>query len=492
MRQWRRFISQFTGGVKDDTDEWHGGSSVVMVEGNPAKRDKLYAQAIAERPRYTIISYDQVVNDYELVKELPWDFAVGDEVTLIKSFDSARSGALKTIRPEFIYGLTGDPVENSADELFSIMQWIDPTVLGRDDLFDDYFVVRAKKGFVVGYKHLDELHEIMNESKAWVLKKADDPDVAAFMPKKLTPIVHYVDLDRPTAELYEEVAAELLEDLAEMARQGAGHIDVAAMYAGSKGAKSAHGKAAAKLMALRLLCAHPYALQMSAHRFLSAPERPAKWTTIRLPDGSTKRVLKAPPKPGSKYAAHLAESGAIERYLGATPKLDAAVGIVDSFLAANPKNKMVVFSTLKDVLVALDLMYEGEGVIHNGDMSSKAKDAAKRQFQMDPDTRLFLSSDSGAYGVDLPQANAVFNYDSPFSAGATRQRNARAHRGSSLEYWSHTQVINLLVRGSVEEFYYAKTQRKIELGDAIKSGKRSGEIRMSAESLTEFLLASEV
>jgi hypothetical protein len=50
------------------------------------------------------------------------------------------------------------------------------------------------------------------------------------------------------------------------------------------------------------------------------------------------------------------------------------------------------------------------------------------------------------------------------------------------------QVINILVADTAEEFYYEKTQRKIELGDAIKSGKRSKDMSMSASSLSQFLI----
>lgn len=491
MYQWRNFISQFTGGTFEPAmGEWYGGADCITVLGRtPDQRFKQYERIVKERPTYCIISYNQVVNDYEYVGKLPWDFGIADEATFIKGFDSDRSQALKSIRPEFRYALTGDPVENAPEDLFSIMEWVDPSVLGDWDDFDRFYCIRSPQGWMVKARNLDVLHEVMSNAEAWYIKKADDPDVAPFMPVRHPPEVIRVRLDDAAADVYVKVANELLADLEDMSRSGQGGIDIAAMYAGSKGAKSAHGKAAAKLMALRLLCAGPYALRRSGLKYLAAPDKPKKLTTITRRDGQRFKVMKAPPKPGSAYIAGLLESGLIAKdVLDVHPKIEAAIARLDAILDENPKNKIVVFSFFKDVLDYLAASFLDECVIHNGDMSAKKKDEAKRQFQTDPTIRLFLSSDSGAYGVDLPQANYLLNYDIPFSAGPKRQRDARVVRGSSLDFWTHVQIIDLLVEDSIEEHYYDKTQRRIALGAAIKSGKRStAEVTMTASSLTEFL-----
>lgn len=482
MLQWKDFVEEFT-----------DNAPCIVVDGRtPAKRDEQYRRIVAERPTYSIINYNQVVNDYHEVCKLPWDYAIGDEITQIKGFDSDRTQALKTIRPDFIYGLTGDPVENAAEDLFCIMEWIDPAVLGNWELFDNFYCVRAPQGWVVRSINLDVLHQVMTESEAWVIKRASDPDVVAFMPERKPSETLWVTLDRASAEVYEEIAEELADDLEEMSRNGAGHIDVAAMYSGSKGSKSAHGKAAAKLMALRMLCAGPYVLRQSARRYRDSKDKPKRLTTITLGDGTRKKVMKAPPRPGSKYAAEMLASGRLSE-LVLHPKMDAVVERIDKLLDADLNNKIVVFSYFKDVLAYLAAQYQGECVIHNGDMNAKAKDAAKKQFQSDPATRLFLSSDSGAYGVDLPQANWLINYDTPFSAGVKRQRDARIIRGSSLKFWAHVTVIDVLVDGSVEEHYYDKTQRKMKVGEAIKSGRAStSEVKMTAMSLSKFIAINHV
>ena len=46
-----------------------------------------------------------------------YNIAIADEVTAIKSFEAERSEALKAFPSQFRFGLTGDPVENRADEL---------------------------------------------------------------------------------------------------------------------------------------------------------------------------------------------------------------------------------------------------------------------------------------------------------------------------------------------------------------------------------------
>lgn len=473
--QWAKEISKFTGGHRLSKGRYAGGADVVVVDGDKEKRAKAYRAARngwrdedgdLRRPRYVVLGYDQIVDDYDAVTKLDSDFAIGDEITLIKSPGADRTQALKTIRPEFIYGLSGDPIENSALELFSIMEWVDPGILGDPDIFDRTYVERAKKGWVLRYKNLDVLHQVMEQAQAWFVMDEKDPEIARYLPRMMPPIDEYVDLDPRAAELYGYISGGLLADLAEMARRRK-DVNVAQLYAGNADKPNEMGAAAAKLLALRMLCAHPYVARQSIRAY---------------EEGSKSRV-------GSKYAASLSEEF---RELTVTPKMDTAVRVIDRILDENPLNKVVVFSWFKDVLECLAAQYEGENVIHNGDMSMKRKDAAKRQFQTDPATRLFLSSDAGGYGVDLPQANYLVNYDVPFSAGLKRQRNTRIRRASSLDYWTEVQVINLLVNGSVEVYYNDRTELKQKLGEAVRNGRRNlRAVTMSVSSLSEFLATNQ-
>ena len=77
--------------------------------------------------------------------------------------------------------MTGTPIENGKpEELYSIMQFIDPKVLGRFDLFDKTFIVRNHFGGVEKYRNLTTLSKTL--ATASVRKRQQDPDVAPYLP----------------------------------------------------------------------------------------------------------------------------------------------------------------------------------------------------------------------------------------------------------------------------------------------------------------------
>ena len=89
------------------------------------------------------------------------------------------------------------------------------------------------------------------------------------------------------------------------------------------------------------------------------------------------------------------------------------------------------------------------GTTYTGRMNAKEKEKSKEKFLLDPDCRVFISSDAGGYGVDLPNANLLINYDLPWSAGLTMQRNGRIKRASSR--WPSVTIQDMLIEGSIEE-----------------------------------------
>jgi SNF2 family DNA or RNA helicase len=139
--QWANQIEKFTNGT----------SNALVIDGTPKKRATQYEHASNWRNTkvdYIILNYEQVVNDWDYVKHLPRGFVVLDEATAIKSFRSKRSKFTKKLADApYKFALTGTPIENGKpEELYSIMQFVDSTVLGRFDIFDSAFIVRNSWG----------------------------------------------------------------------------------------------------------------------------------------------------------------------------------------------------------------------------------------------------------------------------------------------------------------------------------------------------------
>lgn len=439
----------------------------VVVEGSPAQRAQQYAWIRKHKPTYALLHYEQVVNDWKYVRKLPRDFVVCDEVTAIKSFRSQRSRRVKRLQADFLYGLTGQPIENKAEELFSILQWVDDEVLGRHEHFDKAFIVRNPFGGIKRYRNLPTLHRRVAD--VMVRKSRYDEDVKPYLPEVMPPVVKRVRFDRPGAKLYRVVAAELLEDLTEAAEMFGSNFDVSSHYGlgdESPDANAMRGRIMAKLTCLRMLCDHPQLLRLSAAAYRDT--------------GPT----------GSEYADELDRRGVLGDNLG-TPKLDAAMRYLDDLLEEAPK--VVLFSYFKPTLRMIQRRTEHDAVLFHGDMDARAKEAAKRHFQTDPACRLFLSSDAGGYGVDLPQASALVNYNLPWSSGKLEQRNSRIIRASS-EFRAVT-IGYMLMRGSVEEHYHAGLNDKKAVADAVVDGKginAKGGVDLTMGTLTDWLSKSDV
>lgn len=434
----------------------------VVLDGTKKKRGELYEKIATGTVEYVICSYEQVVNDYEMIEEIEAGLIILDEASMIKSFRSLRSQAIKSLESDYRVALTGTAVENRPEEMFSIMEFVEPTWLGTPHSFDKKFIERDRWGGVKKYKNLDILAKKM--SKVMSRKTRLDPDVAPFMPD----VDHkneYVFLDTKIQKVYDYIAGLLLKDLEEMTVKGEFDLDVHYGYIDAEKDMSGAGKVMAKMMVLQMLCDHPQLVLSSAK----------KYETEDLG--------------GSKFAFDVVESGLLD-FKFKTPKLDMVEEDVRNILEGNPENKVIIFSFFKEMgRLIQDRFDDYETVLYNGDMSNNDKQAAKLRFQEEEDVRVLIASDAGGYGLDLPQANYLINYDLAESAGKMDQRNARHVRAGS----KHDKVfiINYIVDGSIEErlFNRLKFKRKVSRAiiDGDQRGIELGVIENDVESLREWL-----
>lgn len=530
-QQWAEQIAAFTGGTENDKGHWSGGAPCIVIDGNPEKRMKLYERVLAEKPRYVVLGYDQVVDDHNVVLTLPQMFVVADEVTTIKNPQALITQAFRAAFGEapFRFGLTGTPMENGKpEEMFQLMVWIDDSVLGRPDLFDKTFCKRNRYGKVIEYINLPLFYEMMQDCSVSI--DPDDPDVAPYMPTMSRPTRVLVELDEESARVYNLMADDLLEELAEAAKQSRGGFDLFAHYAGDSDAGETQGRIMSKISCIRMLCAHPDQLISSAQEYLdqaaqqkamddardahverygahAAEDCPAAphhdgWPKVTKTIGG-KKVKVPKPLAGSAYAAELYVEGELDG-LDEAPKVEEVCLDIDDMLAGQCKccrdldgaehtNKIVVFSYHKLVLRILEQRYPGICVRYDGDMTLKKRNENKKLFQREPHIRLFLTSDAGGYGVDLPQANHLLNLDKPYTAGRVTQRNARVRR-ANLDYHDRVHVRDYLIDGSLEVYYADVTEAKGKVAAAVRTGKghTGGIIKVTADTLGKFIATNSV
>lgn len=461
--QWSASIEQFTGGSST--------SLIIPSDTTPAKRAAAYERARNWEADYIILNYEQVVGDIAQVTDLPLGFIIVDEASFIRGFSSARAKAVKKLGKNcpVKYALTGTPIENGKpEEFFSIMEFVDPEVFGNHSLFDRTYIVRNKFGQVNRYRNIPEFHKVLGT--AMIRLRADDPEVSPYMPDTDDQPPVLVRLDRAAAAVYNTIAAELLFDLQQVSGWG-GSFNVAANYgraAASGGSQDmARARIGQKMLALQMLCDHPELLRRSAHRY----------------DTSTG-------KEGSGYIAGLRDRGLLDD-LTEAPKMDRTIQWINERLDASPKNKIVLFTRYVGMA---EIIHEALGDIsslYTGKLGTKKKTAALTRFQQEPDCRVLVATDAGGFGLDIPQANLLINYDLPDGAGLADQRDTRIVRTSS-----DFPVVSrnwIQVEESLEVYKMARLSQKRKVRDAFVDARGltdKGGVVMSADSLATFLRAS--
>lgn len=453
-KQWEKRIQEFT------------DSSVILLDGSISKkkRSSILEALIQNPPQYLLFGIRQAITEFSSIQRIKPDLVLVDEVTSIKNFGSQQAKTIKRLTSTYRIGLTAEPIENGkAEELYSIFQWIDPDLFGHWREFDDTYIIRSSAGFPVGYKNMDQLHQIL--MTACIAKRRTDPGVAEFMPT-VEEYNCYIEMDEETRVCYQTIVRDLLRVL--YANGPRAVQELSDYYSGTQRSNSGAetGEIGSRLTAASLLLDSPALLRASGSLYNDS-ERAG----------------------GSKYASDLcaAGRGPSEGSYGA--KLDACVELCEQYLEENVQHKVIVFARFKGILPLIAERLDKYGsVIFTGDLNGKQRGEVIERFTIDPETRLFLSSDAGGYGVDLWTASHLLNYDLPQSSGAAKQRNGRHVRASST--FRNVFIDNLIVRGSIEEYQLSRLKFKSDVSKAALTGRMSdatGRVENEAKSLTKFL-----
>ncbi len=139
--QWRNEIERFS------------GRSVQLVGGVSADRSSQYANEAF----FTICNYEQVLRDILDIERAAWDLIILDEGQRIKNWEAKTTRMIKGLRSRFALVLTGTPLENRLDDLYSVVQFIDDRRLGPGFRFFHRHRIVDDKGKVRGYKNLADL-----------------------------------------------------------------------------------------------------------------------------------------------------------------------------------------------------------------------------------------------------------------------------------------------------------------------------------------------
>lgn len=182
--QWSKEIEKFT------------GNSVTVVEGHHLARRKIYEE---RKSFYSVVSIHSLANDLKTLGEMHFDMVVVDEIQRLKNWDTKLSQNLRRLSSDYTVVLSGTPLENKIEELYSVMEFVDPYCLGPYYTFMQNSVVRSDSGKVVQYKNLNSVSEQIG-GRMIRRRKAD---VALQMPPR-TDTILYVPMTEEQAQIHDE------------------------------------------------------------------------------------------------------------------------------------------------------------------------------------------------------------------------------------------------------------------------------------------------
>ncbi len=140
--QWAREIERFT------------DAPVQIVQGKAEARSVQYRQGAG----FYVANYELILRDVSVINEqLRPDLLILDEAQRIKNWRTKIASAVKLLPSRYAFVLTGTPLENRLEDLYSLLQVVDPHVLGPLWRYLVDFHVTDDKGKVLGYRNLSEL-----------------------------------------------------------------------------------------------------------------------------------------------------------------------------------------------------------------------------------------------------------------------------------------------------------------------------------------------
>tara|TARA_Y100001968_G_C19432106_1_gene757650 strand:+ start:178 stop:2607 length:2430 start_codon:yes stop_codon:yes gene_type:complete len=202
-------------------------------------RNKIELQKILKNIDLVLTSYGLMQRDNTLLKDIDWQGVVIDEAQAIKNPNAKQSQAIRDVarsikNERFRIALTGTPIENRVSELWSLMNFLNPKVLGDQDFFHQRYRLPIER-----YGDMSSLKDLKARVSPFILRRLKtDKTIISDLPEKVE-LREWVGLSSEQRSLYNKTVSDNLDLIAKS----------------SKGSKN--GKVLSLLLKLKQICNHP-------------------------------------------------------------------------------------------------------------------------------------------------------------------------------------------------------------------------------------------
>lgn len=222
LYNWYEEISKFNPTLK-----------VFVIDGVPSQRKKLIGQA----PEYDVVitSYSLLQKDIDLYQKNLFKYAVLDEAQHIKNRGTRNAKSVKMIKAEHRLILSGTPIENSLDELWSLFDYLMPGFLSSYDRFVEKYIRIPKD------EQSQNIEYLKKKVAPFIMRRMKE-DVLDDLPP-ISEITYRCHLTSVQEELYKSYAASARDELTKLVeRDGFDKVQIHVL---------------ATLTRLKQICCHP-------------------------------------------------------------------------------------------------------------------------------------------------------------------------------------------------------------------------------------------
>src|ERR1700722_10836085 len=221
---------------KEEFHKFNPGLQVMVVDSTPDKR-KRALKAIRDFD-IVITSYNLLQKDIEIHKEIHFNYVVLDEAQHIKNRGTRNAKSVKMIRASHRLILTGTPIENSLEELWSLFDFLMPGLLSTYDRFVEKYIRKLAHIYTSG---VDNIESLKRKVAPFILRRMKE-DVLEDLPP-VSEILYHCHLSDTQKELYQSYAASAREELSRLVKkEGFDKIQIHVL---------------ATLTRLKQICCHP-------------------------------------------------------------------------------------------------------------------------------------------------------------------------------------------------------------------------------------------
>jgi SNF2 family DNA or RNA helicase len=405
LGNWQREITRFAPGVP--VRRFHGADRTL---------DDLTGG-------FVLTTYGTMRSAAPTLAQQPWGMVVADEAQHVKNPYSATAKALRTIPSPARVALTGTPVENNLSELWALLDWTTPGLLGPLKSF------RARHARAVENGEDEEaVTRLARLVRPFLLRrKKSDPGIVPELPPK-TETDHPVPLTREQASLYEAVVRESM--LAIETTEGIAR----------------RGLVLKLLTALKQICDHPALYLKEEHAAAQAA--------------------------GDRLAARSGKLALLDELLDTLLSEDGSAIVFTQYVGM----ARLITSHLSARAVPVELLHGGTPVAERERMVDR--------FQAGATPVLVLSLKAAGTGLNLTRAGHVVHFDRWWNPAVEEQATDRAYRIGQTQ---PVQVHRLITEGTVEDRIAEMLESKRALADAILGSGESSLTELSDRDLSDLV-----